>query len=270
MTPANSSSAFSQKTVARSVKSEVLMHPLTVYPLAIGLGSLASFGLLASSMWVWLGAGSISLGVAGWLFNRYGRYHAFAQKHLHIMQEKLRKEREAKLERIEASLLELNCREGHQQLEKQKRNYTMFLGVLNEKLNPMEISYGRYLGIVEQVYLATLDNLEKITLTLRSIASIDRAYIERQLRALDENGIENDQADYAALTDRLALLDQSGLRIDELLNANEKAITQLVTTASKLAEIETERGRASMDMEDAMNELSYLTKNIAVLDRKTK
>lgn len=259
---------FSKGSVTKLVRSKMVSHPATVYPLAIGLGGLVGFGLLGMPAMLLVGAAGMGVGVSTWLINRYGRYHFFASKQLEEIQKQMRKEREAKLARIEKDLEELGCQTGSRQLQKQRKNYHMFVEVLDRKLNPLEVTYGRYLGMVEQVYLATLDNLEKVVLLLTSTRSIDRTYIEEQLHALDHNGIDNSNEDYENLRARLQILEDARHKVDRLLNANEQAITCLLTTANKLALLETAPGQSSMAMEDAMAELSHLTKNIALYDRQ--
>ena len=59
-----------------------------------------------------------------------------------------------------------------------------FRDVLGKKLSPQEMTFSRYMGSAEQVYLSVLDNLDKMATILESISTIDVSYIEDRLQAL--------------------------------------------------------------------------------------
>lgn len=213
--------------------------------------------------------GLIGLGAISWCANQFLRFERLASSHMAAMREQMRIKREEKIKLLQNQLGELGCPSGSSQLSKLHEKYQTFKEVLDQKFNQKEFTYGRYLGMAEQVYLAGLDNLEKIALSLKSVSTIDKEYIDKELALLEGKEGASSGAQRDALLDRLSLIQKSSEKVDDLLAQNEKAMTQLVTTASKLTEIETAPGQSLIAMDQAMEELGRLTSNMSIYDRNS-
>ena len=253
---------FSRENLRKAVIRNVWTQGISTYPIAVGLGLGVSFGLFNSSWMLLALSGSLGVAVLAWAINFIGRKNALSVKYLNELRERLQKEREARIQNIATELKELKHEAGSVQLANLKAKYESFVAVIEEKFNPGEITFGRYLGIAEQIYLAGIDNLLEATVALKSVRSIDRSYVEKQLKHLDANGIENSAADYATLHERIRLLDEASAYVEQLLIENEKAMTQMVEPAARLARVKTDRSEASMEMDQAMTELSYLAETM--------
>lgn len=253
---------FSRENLRKEVRLNVWTQGISTYPVAIGLGLGVCF-ILFGATWM-IGALGVLLGLAAlaWLINFFARKNALSVKYLNELRLRLQKQREQRIKNIATDLQELDYEAGAVQLGNLKAKYDSFVAVIEEKFQPGEITFGRYLGIAEQIYLAGIDNLLEATVALKSVRSIDRAYVEKQLKHLDENGVENDAADYEVLHERLRLLDEASEYVDRLLIENEKAMTQMVETSARLAKVKTSRSEANMELDQAMTELSYLAENM--------
>ena len=132
--------------------------------------------------------------------------------------------------------------------------------VLNHRLSAGEMTYGRYLGTAEQVYLAAIDNLMDISVVLKSVSTINSDYIANRLEELGNLAEISDETEreVESLEKRLSLLSQQTKRVAELFSQNESAMTALDNTATALADTKTGKGEASMDAEAAMVELEIL------------
>lgn len=259
---------FSRSEIKKAVTKKNLLHPMTLFPSAAGLGSI--FGIFLLGPWMWaMTAGLFGLSLLSWGANQFLRFEKLAASHMTALREELRKKREKKIELLREQLASLRCDSGASQLGKLHDKYQTFKEVLDQKFNSSEFTYGRYLGMAEQVYLAGLDNLEKIALSLKSVSTIDRDYIEKELDQLDGEEDEAVKARRDALLERLRLIDESRTKVRNLLAQNEKAMTQLVSTASRLTDIETAPGRSSMVMDQAMEELARLSQNMQMYDRNS-
>lgn len=214
------------------------------------------------------GGALLGLGSMVWSANLSVRKNAITRNYLARLRRAIEQERARKLAELGAELQELNCPQGHSQIKKLEEHFSAFRKILDKKLNPDEVTYGRYLGIAEQVYLSGIDNLNQIAVLIRSTSSIDPQYIQKQIEELDNNGIDNSGDDYSALRRRLELLNESKLGIDRLLNENERAMTQLTLTGTRLARIETQQREARIEMESAMSELAYLGDNAEIYNRR--
>lgn len=173
-------------------------------------------------------------------------------------------QRATEIDELRRDLEELRCPQGAEQLTLLRQKLDGLVGVLKRRLHAGELTYGRYLGAGEQVYLAAIDNLKEVAVALTSANAIDPDYIGKRLEQLaDGQGDDSSQSDeVVALEGRRALLEQHSRKVAALVSENETAITALAKTTAALAETKTGRGAASMDAGAAMAELEALAKRV--------
>ena len=135
-----------------------------------------------------------------------------------------------------------------------KRNN--LVDVLNRRLDAGELTYARYLTTAQQVYLSALDNLHEIAISLRSISTIDRDYIETRLADLHSQSSDSAQSERASIEGRLELLTSQEDKLARLLAQNESGMTAMDRTATALADAPI--GRTPEDAEAAMAALEEL------------
>jgi hypothetical protein len=135
-----------------------------------------------------------------------------------------------------------------------KRNN--LIDVLNRRLDAGELTYARYLTTAQQVYLSALDNLHEIAISLRSISTIDRDYIETRLAELHSQSSDSAQSERASIEGRLELLTSQEDKVARLLAQNESGMTAMDRTATALADAPI--GRTPEDAEAAMGALEEL------------
>jgi hypothetical protein len=135
-----------------------------------------------------------------------------------------------------------------------KRNN--LIDVLNRRLDAGELTYARYLTTAQQVYLSALDNLHEIAISLRSISTIDRDYIETRLAELHSQSSDSAQSERASIEGRLELLTSQEEKVARLLAQNESGMTAMDRTATALADAPI--GRTPEDAEAAMAALEEL------------
>jgi hypothetical protein len=153
---------------------------------------------------------------------------------------------------IRDELVELDCRQGVEQLAHLGGSFRSTVEVLSRRMHAGEITYERYLRGAEAVYQAALGNLRETAIALRTVRAIDPAL---------GDGAQPVAREVSKLpADRLALRDRQLGRAQALLSENEAAITALGRTAAALAETQTERGAASV--EEAIAELQALAERV--------
>ncbi len=169
-------------------------------------------------------------------------------------------EEKEKLRLLEADLKEMGSTQGVTQLKFLREKFESLTDVLKRRLSAGELTYGRYLGTAEQVYLSAVDNLNDLTVSLKSVSSIHPGYINKRLKELGNSSEApaEKKREIASLEKRLSLRDEQLKRVSELLAQNESAMTALDHTASAMAETRTGKGEANMDAEAAMAELEML------------
>lgn len=265
----NANDGFSTSEIKKAVTKKNFSHPLTLFPASAGLATTIGAVILGGPVMWAMTVGLLGLGALSWCANQFLRFEKLAASHMTAMREEMRKRREAKIQLLQNQLGTLGCSSGSSQLSKLHEKYQNFKEVLDQKFEKNEFTYGRYLGMAEQVYLAGLDNLEKIALSLKSVSTIDEGYIKQELDQLEGKEGTASIAQKDALVERLKLIQNSNDKVENLLAQNEMALTQLVTTASKLTDIDTAPGQSSMAMDQAMEELGRLTSHMSIYDRNS-
>lgn len=170
-----------------------------------------------------------------------------------------------RIQALEDDLRRLDAGQAVSQLRGLREKLQTVTQVLERRLSAGELTYGRYLGTAEQVYLAAVDNLQQVAVSLTSVGGIDVPYIDKRLAELsDSNAAE--VSERTSLLERRALSLQQQDKVSHLLAQNEAAMTALANTAAALAEVRTEAGHASLDPETAMAELASLADRAKRLD----
>lgn len=167
--------------------------------------------------------------------------------------------RAARVADLHKDFSELAFPQGLAQLEVLDRKVDAATAVLERRLRHGEVTYHRYLGMIRQVYLATLDNLQEVAVTLRAQVGVDADHVAGRLAELQRQppSPERDR-EVEALERRRDLMSGSRRDIAALMAQNESAMTILDHTATALAATRTERGSAGIDAETAMRELEEL------------
>jgi hypothetical protein len=247
---------LSPKAVNKAVLANSLQHPLVLYPAVAGaLAAVSTVAFHLGSAPLVLAAGGAVTAVGGWLYQFIARRENYSQAYFSEIQARLNREKMHKLSKLRKELIQVESFNGIKQLELLDIKYRNFEEILGSKFSPTEMTYSRYLSIAEQVYLAILDNLDKVFLTLKSISAVDKNHLSERL-----NSLEQDQSDLAGheketLNKRLALHQQQLDRSSDMILSNERALTELDEVTAKIASVQINKGRAGVDLDLAMEEL---------------
>ena len=260
---------FSQRAIKKAVRKQILQTPIFLYPTAFGTLALLSLGVFGVSTTLGgIAATLLAAGVGslGWQFGF--RKNQMTRDYLGQMHASVNQKREKKRHDLSRRMEEMQFVQGIQQLEKLQEKFDNFVAILDRSLSGGELTYGRYLGIVEQVYLSSLDNLEQAVSSLESIRTIDTGEIDRRLHDIQADGIitDHETVEQDSLNKRRDLHEQQLDRVAALVAQNEQAMTRLDLTAAAIANIRTVSGQATMDMESAMTELQELIDRVHKYD----
>jgi hypothetical protein len=252
---------FSAQAISRAVLGRTLSQPHVLYPAAVGiLGGLAAAVLGPSMIFIAPAAVGAVLGLGGWAVDYTMRRDKHAADYLKRLQEALAGRADETMARLRGEFAEVSFEPGEAQLDALKEKYQAFESLLRRKLDPKEMTFSRFLGMTEQVFLAGLDNLTRISDALKGLSAIDVQHISRRLQHLQSDGIESEAQDreIAALKERMTLLERQRDRIDGWLAENEVAMTQIDQAMAAIGEMDTSQGHAVMDIESAMAELKTI------------
>ncbi len=266
---------FSEKNIRKRVVNEILQHPVSTLSLALGCVGFYVFSikLITSPLFLGVATGIAGFGLGSFILN-FIRWNKFESKYIGSLNSRIEKEKIEKIGRLRKKLeifkgkeeLSIYANQAQIQFDKVEEKFDSFKAMLSEKFNSNEITFGRFLGTSEQVYLAVLDNLEKTVHSLETMNSIDIGYIESRLDHL--NGLSNpeaaDVAEIKTMDKRKELHEKQRESVNILLTHNEEAMTEIDLSMSSIASADTIQERASVDLEFARNELVRLadrTKN---------
>jgi len=143
---------------------------------------------------------------------------------------------------LELDLVDIKYQLGTDQLEKIIDRYYKLIWVLNQKLNPSELTYTRYASAAEDVFLGAIDNLRSLVLIHKSGSpwETNTELADKQVK------LHNEQND----------------SIEQLLQANQSAIITLEEVAFKWSKLAISDNTSNKVFEDSLNELNHLAASV--------
>jgi hypothetical protein len=253
---------LSKRAVDMAVLAGSLQHPAVVYPAAAGVIGGLGVALVAASPLMIAGAvagggiAAVALGV-NYLFRR----DYFATRYIEAAHQNLVEYRKALLQNLEQDLTQVKAKEAIAQLDRFAEKLRIFEDVLDDKLDRKEITFARFMGIAEQVYLSGLDNLRQVASVRKSAGGVDEAYIRNRIKQLKLGGGELSKAkrdELASLEKQLELAAKHSNSVEALLAQNEQALAQFDQALAAVAEMKTGSTHSSVSMETAMSDLQHI------------
>ena len=242
---------FQPAQIRRAVAQKAAISPFVLYPAVLsGLGAvtgvLFGFGGLALGA---VGLGAVTAVTAfatefGW------RRDEHAKQILMQATRRMEQRRQQVIASIKQELTGLDLPLAAEQVDTFNLKFSTFVAVLSDRFAVTELTYARYLGVAEQVYLSGLDNIRNAMIAQKALGAVNVARLQQRLA-----GLAADAPERAALQSRLDGFSTTSAQISELLLLNEKALTQLDDVTQRLARTKVERGMADSDTESAIAEL---------------
>jgi hypothetical protein len=256
---------LSPGAIRRAVLGQSLQHPSFIYPAVLGaLGAMGAAVVAGGPLL--LGAVIVAGGAAGAALavNYFMRHDKIAGSYLAEVRKQMAAQREAQIADLSANLKAVKSAEGSRQLERISGKIGAFQAALTERLSPQEITFARFSAIAEAVFLAAIDNLRAIHLSLKTLATIDEKYIEERLKELGAKAAANkDNPEVQGLKDQLAQAQTLHQRIGARLGQNERAMAELDRATTAVGEMRTGSARPTLDIETAMQELARIAQRSA-------
>ncbi|MGD8834557.1 MAG: hypothetical protein PVJ19_06435 [Desulfobacteraceae bacterium] len=254
--------------IQKAVVQTGLKHPVTLYPLALGI-SAGVVGMLFNLPVVLSAA--LGLGIVGpaWAVSQiFFRHEALGSQYLARLHKKQKQYEAYLISQIETGLkqcagtaeLKEKADTGIKQLKSIRLKFANVKELLGMKLRTTEITYGRFLGAAEQVSLSVLDNLNTVASLLKSATSIEPKYIQNRLKEIDskEAPTKEDEDQRISLRERLALWNSQLQKVDQLMAKNEEAMTEMERISAAVAQWQSGRKFAGSDLESAIKQLHAL------------
>jgi hypothetical protein len=229
-------------------------QPTALYPAGIGLLGAIAVLLFGNDLALAALIGGGAAALAGWTWEYFIKGESHANRYLEAYRHQLQEQRKLAISKLYKELAALKAARGLHQLDLFQAKFESFQQVLKRKLQPTELTYNRYLVTAEQVYLNGLDNLEKVSLALSSVNAIDLPTLDQNIR----ESLDSTSESYHHLLQRRQLYNQQQARAKQLYTENEGALTKLDQVSTLLANTDFSSGKATMDMDQAISELTRL------------
>jgi hypothetical protein len=228
----NRSLDFSETAARRAAFFDLIQHPLTLWPPALGTAAgvgLAMFGIASAPVSLTIAAGGLGLGMANWAYRFFGQGDAYMQQHYAELHEQFEKLKQLKSAELAADLKRLGCKQGQTQVAQFEDKFQNLLAVFRRVLSENELTFSRVMGTAEQVYRSGLENLDRVVTLLLNVQDMNREDIAARLAALQAKTTRThaDEVIFKALQDQAGVYDQTGQEVDELLAANEEALATM-------------------------------------------
>ena len=254
---------FSPAAIRRALKRYARNHWTVRYSGALLLISILAGGLFGFSEVVFYTiVGTLGLGCLSWVYHYYIQAGNFELRYVERLQSAIQEQTERKRKRLQQDLMDHGCSDGAEQFDKLQAKFDSMVELLADKLDPSELTYNRYLGIAQEVFLSGVDNLAMAVSALKSISEIDVDYINEHLqhfRASADHGDPEVQKEIEVLETRLQVRQKQLDKVKHLLLENEQAMTQLDETTVAIADMDTGQSEAEIDMENSMAALTEIT-----------
>ena len=254
-----------------------MTHWLTLYPPAIGLPVGVAGILFGSPLLYGVAIGACLLSLSSVIVNIFFRNDRIAAKHVEKLNKMLRAhEKNIKkdlYENLESCATVKSVEEyalhGREQFGRVQEKYENISELLKQKLSTGEITFSRFIGAAEQVYLSTLDNLKQIAVLLKSAGSIDTEYVNKRISKMRNRSGSSDaeKKELDALNKRLELRQEQLGKVNDLLSNNEEAMTKMEETTAAIAAMKTDGSLASTDFETAITELQELAQRAQIYNK---
>jgi hypothetical protein len=254
-----SADIFNPQQLRKAVARNALQSPFVLYPAVIGgLGVVACsvFGFTILSGGALIGGSVLSL--AALIAEISARHDVNALRIIREATKRIEAERSNLVKTLEGELNEFDMPIAADQLRGFKNAFERFQDVLDDRFSATELTYARYLGVAEKVFLGGLDNLRNIVILRKALSNIDSEVLRYRLE-----GASIDPVERHALQERLNSYESSENEIEKLLVTNERALTTLDRVTQTLAMTQVGAGSSESDTEAAMVELETLSERLA-------
>lgn len=142
--------------------------------------------------------------------------------------------------------------------------YSHALEVIGAKFDRREITFERSRGLVSEVTRGAVDKLASVSSLASGVVNIDAAFVRRRLTQLGADGPDGERA---ALEKRLALVDETELRMRELSGQVEAALTALDDAAVAVSRVDTGQSKTALAAEQALEDLRRFSEKADIYGR---
>jgi hypothetical protein len=223
---------FSEAAATKAALNETIQHPLTLWPLAVGVVGgvgLGALSVVSIPVALGIGIGGFAIGAGNWALQFFGGKAGYMQKHYAELHQEFDELKQKKAAELADELKKFKCKQGQAQVDQLEEKFQVLIDVFSRVLNPQELTYSRFMGTVENIYRSGLENLERIVVLLTSVSDIDRDEVADRIDTLTHKVKRTpaDERSLAALKRQADAFDTTHRDVEDLLARNEEALATM-------------------------------------------
>ena len=262
---------FSDEAIKKTVRSTGFLHPLTLYPPVIGIGSGVVAILFGFEALFYLATLGILAGIGNATLRIFFLRDKIALKFQRMKRKALAEQARRTTEELESNLLELGRERAAKQVKYLKDTFFRFKEKLVSQVGKDKPEYEQYLGSAEVMYLAALNNLKAVADNERDKRLID---VEDSRRRIEELKIEQKEGkrdntdEIDAQEGQIKAFELAEKNSRDLIAEVEGSITALTEVTRSLSEITATRESMRHNVTQAMKKFHHIAdRNKQIFDR---
>ena len=245
----------------KQLQNEIAMgHPANVYPGMIGAVGFGYYFLFESLLMVGVASGALlAVSVGAFVVNKFVRSDAFMNEAMELLntdRERLRVRQLGELSsKLESDLT-------RSQLARIQDKFQTFKDVLSERFTHGTITYNRFLGTAEEIFLLSIKRISEIHLKEKQLNGIDESFCIKRIADLElaDSSDLMAQQEIASLKSRLKIKKNTEETISQILVSNEEAVTTFDVVMDQMSD---SNCKSENDLSFLMKELESVSKIIS-------
>ncbi len=252
--------AFTPKSIKKALFNYSLNHWSFRYALASLISAIIATSIFGLNEVTFISLiGSATLSALAWVWNYFIKAGQFEEKYILKLRDAIHQKTAQRRNKLSKELVHLKEFKGYKQLEILEKKFLTLIEMLDKKFDRQELTYKRYFGIAQEVYLSAIDNLTTIVLAHKGIHHIQAKEIQARIDLMQKKNDPTLEQEMQTLTKRIQLYHAEMVKINKLLIENEEAITQLGATTIAISNINVNDAEGKIDMENSMKQLIEIT-----------
>ena len=262
---------FSDEAARKAVRSSGYLHPLTLYPPALGIGAGVVAILFGIQILFYLAAIGIVAGIGNAITRIFFLKDKIALNFQRMNRKALAEQARRATAELELNLLKLGRKRAAKQVKFLKDTFFRFKEKLVSQIGKDKPEYEQYLGSAEVMYLAALNNLKAVAENERDKKLIDvedsRRRIE-ELKAEQKQGLRDNTAEINAQQRQIRAFERAERNSRDLVAEVEGSLTALTEVTRSLSEIAATRESMRHNVTQAMKKFHHIAdRNKEIFDK---
>lgn len=253
-------SAARREALSFSFWTDGVVYPLLAGAIGVSWVLVAGADALSASM----ATIGMLVGIAIWVWGYLQRRDQHAAL---IMKERasyLVHKRDQELARLDTKLRADGMTEASEQIRELRMSFDALRNVLERKLSSGELGYQRFRVALEELFLSSLDNLERAVERLDAALAIEIDRVDERIRQIEALGDDPDSMEIIELRRSRTRYEALTGSATELFEQNKVVLETLQSSCARITSVQAHRARVRRELDAVLDEVSSLTHGVGL------